>query len=61
MSKKDVSKKTLAAAYLVDVRTLNDWIKRHLHTIGISIEDYNKIRRFTPIQVVKIYECLGEP
>lgn len=61
MSKKDVTKKTLAAAYLVDVRTLNDWIKRHLHIIGISMDDYNRIRRFTPIQVTKIYECLGEP
>ncbi len=61
MSKKDVTKSRLAAAYLFDVKTLNAWIKRHLDSIGLTEPEYNRIKRFTPKQVSKIYEALGEP
>ncbi|WP_222166855.1 DUF4248 domain-containing protein [Edaphocola aurantiacus] len=61
MRKKEVYKNTLAKQYLVDVRTFNTWIKKHLDKIGLTNDEYAKVKKFTPLQVVRIYECLGEP
>jgi hypothetical protein len=52
-----MTKTQLAARYKVCTRTLNKWIKPFMSEIG----ELEKTYIFTPEQVRKIYEKLGEP
>lgn len=53
---KPQTKQELAASYGVSTRTLTNWLKPHLSSIGKRIG-----HTYTPKQVKIIYEILGNP
>ncbi len=52
-----MTKTQLAARYKVCIGTFSKWIKPHSEYIGMRENTY----LYTPDQVKKIYEVLGEP
>lgn len=46
----------LANVYGVSVKVMRNWLKPHGDTIGVRVGMF-----YTPKQVSKIFECLGEP
>lgn len=53
---KALSKKELANMYNVSVWVLRKWLKPHTDKIGAYIG-----RTYTPVQVQRIFELIGEP
>jgi hypothetical protein len=50
------TKKEIAESYNISVKTLNTNLEPFLNIIGVKIG-----RFYTPLQISKIYECLGAP
>jgi len=46
----------LALLYGVSINTLRTWLKPHRNRVGTKNSRY-----YTPLQVLRIFECLGYP
>ncbi len=64
MNTRPMSKSQLAEQYGISVQTLHSWIRR-AGLVGegclFTESEYKYIRIFTPLELSKIYEALGEP